>query len=88
MRPDFRGQNLFEFTMESVAAAQDRVVSEITSGTLLSRAGHTFSDSSEIRYSRNRDFTDSVAKDFLMRTYSPEYFEELLRSKEQPELLR
>ena len=88
VRPDFRGQNLFEFTMESVVAAQDRVVSEITSSTLLSRAGHTFSHSSQIRYSRNRDFTDSVANEFLMRTYSPEYFDGLLRSKEQPELLR
>lgn len=87
VRPDYRGQNLFAFTMESVKAAQARIVKEVASGEILSYEPTAFDSSQEIRYTRNRDFTDAVAADFLSRSYSPSKMQQLLDADRQPELL-
>jgi len=87
VRPDYRGQNLFSFTMESVKTAQARIVEEVASGEIMNYEPTAFDSSQEIRYTRNRDFTDEVAADFLSRNYPPLKVRQLLDGERQPELL-
>ena len=87
VRPEYSGQNLFAFTMASVQSAQSRIVDEISAGTLLDYEPTVFDSSREIRYTRNRDFTDEVAAEFLGRNYSVEKVRSLLAADPQPEIL-
>mgnify|MGYP001101419965 CR=1 FL=1 len=87
VRPDYQGQDLFRFTMESVRKVQSRIVEEISSGGLLDYHPRAVDASSQIRYTRNRDFTDAVASEFLARDYSPRTLQRLLDAEHQPTLL-
>ena len=62
-------QNPFDFTMRSVAAAHFGLCKSIgdTSIFTMDRVGQDKKD--ELRYTRNSDFTDDVARDFLNRQF-------------------
>lgn len=65
-RPVYRGQDSFAFSMESVLAAQKAIIQEVEAGTILQREGERQDPSLLIRYSKNNEFTEEVARDFLL----------------------
>jgi hypothetical protein len=85
-RPHFSGQTAFDFTMEAVLTVQRRIVEEIEAGGLLTRESVAQDLDKEIRYSRNDEFTDSVAHEYLTRSHSPNEIAVLLQESLQPEL--
>jgi methionyl-tRNA formyltransferase len=62
--------NPFEFTMQSVAAAHKSLVDKIADGSIFQLETLKQDKSQEIRYTRNRDFTDKVAAKFLAKNIS------------------
>jgi hypothetical protein len=84
VRPEFDGEGPFGFTMKSVEAVQDRLVAELNAGTLLSLPGTPQDRGLELRYSRNADFDDRVAGDFLDNLLTPAQLAELLLLGEDP----
>ena len=63
------GDTAFDFTMGSIAVGHDGLSKGIVNKDLLKRPGFPQTKEMEIRYTRNRDFTDEVAKGFLNRSY-------------------
>ena len=63
------GDTTFDFTMRSVLAAHEGLIQGILSKNLLTRSRFVQKKELEMRYTRNRDFTDEVAKNFLDRNY-------------------
>ena len=61
---------LFDFTMRSVDIAHKALVSKISSGEIFKMPSVQQDKSLEIRYTRNSDFNDKVANEFLKRTQS------------------
>jgi len=57
----------FDFTMRSVLVAQQGLVSAVNSGVVFSTPTVKQDKSQEVRYTKNQDFTDVVAKEFLDR---------------------
>ncbi len=64
------GHSPFDFTMQSVAAAQYGLCEALSDGNIFSMDRVAQDKSQELRYTRNSDFTDQVANDFLSRQYS------------------
>jgi len=58
---------LFDFTMRSVLVAHQGLVSAVDSGLVFSTPSVKQDKSQEVRYTKNQDFTDIVAKEFLDR---------------------
>lgn len=65
--PKFAGENPFEFTMKAVVAAHQSLAERIASGQLADCQPVMQDKSQEMRYTRNADFTDDVAGEFLSR---------------------
>lgn len=84
VRPEYSGESPFGFTMKSVKVAQDRLVAEIQSGSLLSLPAIPQNRGLELRYSRNADFDYRVAREFLDKSLGPEELAELLFSGDAP----
>jgi methionyl-tRNA formyltransferase len=63
------GDSSFDFTMRSVAAAHHGLSEGLTKGNLLRQPRVKQDRKKEVRYTRNADFTDSVAKEFLESNY-------------------
>ena len=85
VRPVFAGEGLFGFTMKSVDAVQDRLVAELKAGTLFSLPATPQDRELELRYSRNAEFNDRVAGDFLDNNLlTTDQLAELLISSEGP----
>lgn len=57
----------FDFTMRSVLVAQQDLVSAVNSGLVFSAPTVRQDKSQEVRYTKNQDFTDVVAKELLDR---------------------
>ena len=76
------GDTPFDFTMRSVAVAHGGLVDRIGRGDILTLPRVKQDRSQEMRYTRNADFTDEVAAEFLARHLD-------LRSEalQRPELL-
>lgn len=70
VRPVFGGEHPFLFTMSAVEAVQNALIEIIGSGELLSRRAIPQDPGKEIRYSRNSDFSDVVAQEYLERGIS------------------
>jgi folate-dependent phosphoribosylglycinamide formyltransferase PurN len=66
----------FDFAMRSVLAAQQALVSSLEKGSIFAFPHVKQDRSQEIRYTKNQDFTDEIAKDFLSRkgVLDPESF--------------
>lgn len=62
-----REESGFLFTMRAVEVAHNALVSSIANNTLFKIESISQSRSREIRYTRNNDFTDEVAREFLER---------------------
>ena len=63
------GDTSFDFTMRSVAAAHRGLADGIKRGDLLFRNRVKQNKSDEVRYTRNSDFTDKIASEFLKRNF-------------------
>ena len=61
------GDNPFDFTMRSVLVAQQGLVSSVKNESIFSTKSVKQDNSKEVRYTKNIDFTDDVAKEFLDR---------------------
>lgn len=87
VRPEFKGEDPFGFTMKSAEAVQERLLAEIRSDTLLSLPGTPQDRDLELRYSRNADFDDRVAGQFLENLLTSDQLGDLLASTECPKFL-
>ncbi len=78
-----KGDTPFDFTMRSVVAAHNGLVESIKNKTIFNIPHIKQDKIQEVRYTKNADFTDVVAKDFLSRSLD-------LESQEfkYPELLK
>lgn len=65
--PKLDNSNPFEFTMKSVEAAQQSLVERISTQQIFDFIPQHQDKTQQIRYTRNSDFTDSVAEEFLSR---------------------
>ena len=74
--------------MRAVRTAHTSLVEEIAAGTILSHLPVAQDRSREIRYTRNSDFTDNVAGEFLARNLDGEAVSELFKIAPPRELLR
>ncbi|MDG2266342.1 MAG: formyltransferase family protein [Candidatus Marinimicrobia bacterium] len=82
--PKFQdSDSLFDFTMRSVLVAQEGLVQTVKDNRIFSMSSVHQDKSLEVRYTKNNEFTDDVAKEFLGRDIdlSSEKFE-------YPDLLR
>lgn len=61
------GDTAFDFTMRSVAAAHIGLCDAVKSGDIFTLPRIRQDKQQEIRYTKNRDFTDEVAWEFLQR---------------------
>ncbi len=61
------GYNPFDFTMRSVLVAQQGLVGAVDTGAIFSLEAVKQDKSKEVRYTKNQDFTDDAAKEFLQR---------------------
>lgn len=73
--------NPFEFTMQAVAAAHDSLVHRIKEGNIFSLQPVAQDKTKEVRYTRNRDFTDDIAAEFLQRDLSISHIARELEEK-------
>ncbi|MGZ2259830.1 formyltransferase family protein (plasmid) [Roseobacter sp. A03A-229] len=62
----------FEFTMASVRSAHDVILEKVRDGSLLSVSPVEQDRGREIRYSRNAEFTDEIAQNWLDHEPTPE----------------
>jgi hypothetical protein len=85
--PKFDGENPFEFTMKAVVAAHNSLTDRIASKEIFQFEPVTQDKSLEVRYTRNADFTDEVAKSFLERKLTAEDLASSLNSKPTFKLL-
>ena len=76
----------FEFTMKSVEAAQKSLVERISSRQIFDFIPHNQDKTQEIRYTRNSDFTDSIAEEFLSRELKNSDLAKLLAQAAKPKL--
>ena len=63
------GDNAFDFTMRSVCSAHNGLCKAINDKSLLDMDRIKQNKNKQIRYSRNSDFTDKIADEFLSRNY-------------------
>tara|TARA_Y100001968_G_C19418566_1_gene750427 strand:- start:278 stop:1060 length:783 start_codon:yes stop_codon:yes gene_type:complete len=64
-----QGDSPFDFTMRSVLVAQQALVQTITNEKIFSLEHVKQDRKKEVRYTRNKDFTDEVAEEFLNRKF-------------------
>lgn len=84
--PSFEGQDPFLFSMAAVSEVQNTLVSKLAQGILGSIIPVEQDSSLGIRYSRNRDFTDKVAAEFIRRQMSAIDLRDALNSGPSPVL--
>lgn len=77
----------FEFTMRAVEAAQQSLVERIANGNIQGFTPQIQDKGREIRYTKNADFTDDVASDFLFRSMNNGMLHERLSTATPPQLL-
>lgn len=85
--PQFEGEDGFAFTMKSVKAAHESLANRIQSGEIFKMSSKAQNKEQEIKYTRNADFNDDVAKEFLERNLDSKKLQELLKTSPKPDLL-
>lgn len=78
----------FAYGMHAVRAAHDAVISRLADGSLLNIEPVMQDRSKELRYTRNADFTDDVAAEYLSRLPAPAQMHEALLHREPDAFLR
>ena len=61
--------NPFDFTMRSVLVAQKSLVSAVNDKSIFSFSPVKQNKNNEVRYTKNKDFTDEIAEEFLNRNF-------------------
>ena len=69
--------------MSAVKAVFDRILFELKSGEFNSLKGVPQGKTKQIRYSRSRDFTDEVAREFMQRRFRYDLIDDLCKSRGQ-----
>lgn len=82
------GLSPFEYTMRAVASAHVSLATHIRNGDIFDFQPVQQNNALELRYTKNADFTDKVAREFLDRGLSHANLKELLIRKQSFELLR
>ena len=72
----------FELGMRAVKVAHDSLVERIANGEIFTYQSVNQDKNKEYRYTKNADFTDEVAKDYMDHLYTPEQIEEKLRNRD------
>jgi hypothetical protein len=85
--PRWDDDDPFEFTMKAVEAAQLSLVERLANRQLANTESVEQDKSASLRYTRNADFTDPVAADFLARAMDRAGLENLLAGTAPPPLL-
>jgi folate-dependent phosphoribosylglycinamide formyltransferase PurN len=80
--PPTEETDAFVLGMKAVKSAHDGLISYISSGKIKELTPVRQDRSKEIRYTRNRDFTDEVARNYLDNMPSKEYIYERLKSRD------
>ena len=84
--PELQDDNPFEFTMRAVEAAQKSLVERISSGEIHHFQPLQQNKFNEIRYTKNADFSDAVARDFLSRNMDNNTLREMMSTAIRPAL--
>lgn len=82
--PKIGHSNPFEFTMNAVQAAQSSLLERINNKIIFDMKPQTQNKLLEIRYTRNSDFTDSIAAEYLSRNQTNDDLLKLLNGIEEP----
>jgi methionyl-tRNA formyltransferase len=85
--PEFDNERPFAFTMKAVKKAQEDLVYLVKNMKELDSDPTPQNSGLQIRYTRNSDFTDAVAREFMDRNLSPADLEELIRSSAKPKTI-
>jgi folate-dependent phosphoribosylglycinamide formyltransferase PurN len=86
--PEARALDPFVHGMRAVQVAHQAVVERLSAGTLLAAEPVEQDRTLEIRYTRNRDFTDEVAAEYLNRLPTPEQLRDAVARRDASMLLR
>lgn len=84
--PELQDDNPFEFTMRAVEAAQKSLVERISNGEIHHFQPLQQNKFNEIRYTKNADFSDAVARDFLSRNMDNNTLREMMSTAIRPAL--
>jgi hypothetical protein len=71
----------FDFTMQSVRSAHDSLVQRISNGSIFEFEQIEQDRNLEVRYTRNKDFTDDIAREFLDRNLTIDQIQALIEEK-------
>ena len=85
--PKLEKENPFEFTMRSVDVAQKSLVKKIAQNELKALTPVLQDKKLQLRYSRDSDFTDDVAAEFLSRSLDNQKLQEILDIAITPSLV-
>jgi hypothetical protein len=85
--PAFDGEDPFHFTMKAVVVAQEALVATLRDDQWRTKQPVQQDRSLEIRCTRNADFTDDVASDFLNRRIGPTDLSAMFEGSAVPALL-
>ena len=85
--PKLERENPFEFTMRSVDVAQKSLVKKIAQNELKALTPILQDKKLQLRYSRDSDFTDDVAAEFLSRSLDNQKLQEMLDIAITPSLV-
>ena len=61
-------KNPFDFTMQSVKVAHEAIIEKIKTNEILTMKSIKQNQKKEIRYTKNKEFNDNVAEEFMNRT--------------------
>ena len=67
-----RGDTPYDFTMRAVLVAQTGLLEKVRKNEIFSMESVTQDKSQQIRYTKNNEFTDAVAQDFMSRAIKME----------------
>lgn len=85
--PEFENEDPFAFTMKAVKNAQEDLVYFIKNLKQFDITPVDQNRELQLRYTRNSDFTDEVAREFLNRKLSRRDLEVLITNSKKPDLL-
>lgn len=85
--PTLVNESPFMFTMKAVRAAFEAVTETLRNPDWASRPTEVQDHSLELRYTRNSDFTDEVAEDFMSRGIDFTSLKEMLVTSKRPNLV-
>jgi folate-dependent phosphoribosylglycinamide formyltransferase PurN len=85
--PKFENEDPFAFTMKAVKKAQEDLVYFIKNLKQFDTTAVDQNRELQLRYTRNSDFTDEVAREFLDRKLSRRDLETLITNSKKPDLI-